>query len=672
LNQLQNSEADWKAESTAWKSKIAKWEEWKVHQDGAKKKSAKITKKKTAGNDDETSRADQMKDSASAESSSFDRFDPERPLDEFNLADPKKVGSEEFSGYANELRYRLVPEWLIDALERGIGVHHAGMNRKYRYICEMLFRRGFLRVVFATGTLALGINMPCKTVVFSGDSIFLTALNYRQAAGRAGRRGFDTLGNVVFQQVPDSKMHRLISSRLPDLNGHFPITTSLVLRLFILLHGSKKAPSAVNSINSLLSSPRIFLGGEEKKETVLHHLRFSIEYLRRNNLLDRTGMPLNFAGCISHLYYTENSSFAFHSLLNSGYLQKLCKDIHTKPKRTVRDLMLVMTHLFGRLPLRPSLLEWYQTVDKKPSSTVALPPLPRKAATSLRLHNKKVLGIYTGYVSSFIEQHVQTPDRYLPFSGIKCGGESSAAELGFSNFTHISPKITSPFFALSGHGDKYATVLDLCQMVRSGVWLEESVIPFVAVAPEENPRPLNAYLFDFFKHGNVSQLESANRIRRSDVWFLLNDFSMILATLNTSLDVFLDPQGNATGDIIDVVGGGDAHENLMENQKVDDRIERESKEKTKSAVRDPATTAAPPRVSRTAKPADSWEDEMEEEDSDYSGDENPGRRPRDAKNQKKGPKEQPVDKSEKSMLLVSQAFKELQKEFDTKFRAMWA
>lgn len=103
------------------------------------------------------------------------------------------------------------------------------MNRKYRQIREILFRKGFLRVVIATGTLALGINMPCKTAIFSGDSVFLTALNFRQAAGRAGRRGFDILGNVVFQQIPTANVQRLISSRLPDLNGHFPITTSLAL-----------------------------------------------------------------------------------------------------------------------------------------------------------------------------------------------------------------------------------------------------------------------------------------------------------------------------------------------------------------------------------------------------------------------------------------------------------
>ncbi|KAK0620209.1 hypothetical protein B0T14DRAFT_225802 [Immersiella caudata] len=66
----------------------------------------------------------------------------------------------------------------------------------------MLFRKGYLTVVVATGTLAMGgINMPCKIVVFTGDSIYLTALNYRQASGRAGRRGFDVLGNIVFHEV---------------------------------------------------------------------------------------------------------------------------------------------------------------------------------------------------------------------------------------------------------------------------------------------------------------------------------------------------------------------------------------------------------------------------------------------------------------------------------------
>lgn len=116
----------------------------------------------------------------------------------------------------------------------------------------MLFRKGFLTVVIATGTLALGLNMPCKTVVFAGDSVFLTALNYRQASGRAGRRGLDLLGNVVFHNMPHHRAKEIMASRLPDLRGQFPLSTTLILRLFGLLHGTDNSGYAIKAVQSLL------------------------------------------------------------------------------------------------------------------------------------------------------------------------------------------------------------------------------------------------------------------------------------------------------------------------------------------------------------------------------------------------------------------------------------
>ncbi len=67
-------------------------------------------------------------------------------------------------------------------------------------------------MVIATGTLAFGINMPCRTVVFLGDHIFLSALQFRQMMGRAGRRGFDPLGHVVFFGVGPRKVRSLMVS----------------------------------------------------------------------------------------------------------------------------------------------------------------------------------------------------------------------------------------------------------------------------------------------------------------------------------------------------------------------------------------------------------------------------------------------------------------------------
>lgn len=394
--------------------------------------------------------------------------------------------------------------------------------------------------------------MPCKTVVFSGDSVFLTALNFRQSAGRAGRRGFDVLGNVVFQGITFSKVCRLLSSRLPDLNGHFPITTSLVLRLFTLLHETKSGDYATKAVNALLSQPRLYLGGEEAKMTVLHHLRFSIEYLRRQSILGPKGEPLNFAGLVSHLYYTENSGFAFHTLLKGGYFHTLCKDIDEQPKKTLLELMLTLSHLFGRMTCRRADEDYIKNVVKPSTSIVFLPPMPSAAKKLLEMHNAETLAIYRAYVSTFVKQHIKTPDDSLPLSKFKAGPTAKKDFVTVSTSTH-PVRLRSPFVALSGHTDKFTSIHDLCSTVRHGVFLEENVIPHV---PTESDAPLNAYLYDYYKHGDLNAIVKANKIPRGNSWFLLNDFSLILATIVASIKNFM---GLAEGeeDFENVRGSGD-------------------------------------------------------------------------------------------------------------------
>lgn len=353
----------------------------------------------------------------------------------------------------------------------------------------MLFRKGYLRVVIATGTLALGINMPCATVVFSGDSVFLTALNFRQAAGRAGRRGFDLLGNVVFQNLTTAKVCRLLSSRLPDLNGHFPVTTTLVLRLFSLLEESGESPYAVRAINSLLSQPRLYLDGPAFKDQVLHHLRFSIEYLRRQSLLSSQGAPINFAGLTSHLYFTENSSFAVNVLLKEGFFHDLCSDVNEKTSSVLRTLMIVLAHLFGRRPCREADQEYIENVVKRSPSIVFLPPLPPQAARILRQHNHETLQIFTTYVKTFVDQHIKEDDCKLPLTGVEAGGSNTATTLAG---TLPPTRVRSAFVALSGHGDSFDSISDLCRTTRGGVFLEEAVIPHLDVYPDESKTPLNA------------------------------------------------------------------------------------------------------------------------------------------------------------------------------------
>ncbi len=100
-------------------------------------------------------------------------------------------------------------EWLT-ALQRGIAAHHAGLLPTFKEVVEELFEAGLVRAVFATETLALGINMPARTVVierldkWNGEThANLTPGEYTQLTGRAGRRGIDVEGHAVVLWQPD-------------------------------------------------------------------------------------------------------------------------------------------------------------------------------------------------------------------------------------------------------------------------------------------------------------------------------------------------------------------------------------------------------------------------------------------------------------------------------------
>jgi superfamily II RNA helicase len=657
---LKAAEDQWKATDPKWKNKIVQWEAWKKDQERKGAKASKLSKKKPA--EEGMTKADMARDAADVDATGFEGFDPLAPQEGYHFCNFKAIQVSELADYMRELEWRRVPQWLIVALTRGVAVHHSGMNRKYRQVVEILFRKGFLRVVVATGTLALGINMPCKTVVFTGESVFLTALEYRQCAGRAGRRGFDLLGNVVFQNMEHEKVLRLMSSRLPDLNGHFPVTTTLVLRLFTLLHGSNNSKYAATCINSLLSQPRLHMGGPSFKDQTLHHLRFSIEYLRRQHLLDAKGATLNFAGLVSHLYFTENSSFAFHALLKEGYLHRLCADIDNDEENVVNTLMLVMSHLFGRVYCRKSDAEYREKVVKPSSSTVFLAPLPEDAANVLNEHGKQTLDIFSTYVRTFVDQHVPKADDTLPLTA-RHVGSSSAGPASALEVSLPTTKIRSPFVALSGHTDNFKSIRELCRSVRSGVFLEESAIPHVAMLSQDLDIPLNAYLVDFFKHGDVKTLEKANGIRRGDVWFMLNDFSLVLATIITSLLNFMKLKVGSDMDFLDTMGELDTIEEA-EDETVAVKEDGEAVPAPSEAPK-----AMPTIAKKTAKKADSWEDMADEEEvieKDFNA--------ATAKFEQLSFDSAAWEGQggEKGLLKVLKAFQKLHSEFNMKFKAMWA
>ena len=126
---------------------------------------------------------------------------------------------------------------------------------------------------------------------------------------------------------------------------------------------------------------------------------------------------------------------------------------------------------------------------KRSPSIVFLPTLPPQATQILRNHNEDTLQVFTTYARTFAEQHVKTNDDALPLTEIHIGGTDKALVLPESL---PATKLRSAFVALSGHGDEFESISDLCRTSRSGVFLEEAVIPHLDIYPDESKTPLNA------------------------------------------------------------------------------------------------------------------------------------------------------------------------------------
>lgn len=132
---------------------------------------------------------------------------------------------------------------LIRLLPRGLAFHHAGLLPGLKVLVETLFARGYLRAVFATDTLALGINMPARSVILGSLSKFdgqemrlLTPNEYRQITGRAGRRGMDVQGSAIIPYSPwepfEASFQRITGELLP-VTSSFVIRYNSVLNLWL-------------------------------------------------------------------------------------------------------------------------------------------------------------------------------------------------------------------------------------------------------------------------------------------------------------------------------------------------------------------------------------------------------------------------------------------------------
>lgn len=145
----------------------------------------------------------------------------------------------------NYKEYLHLPEYLdmVTLLRKGVAMHHSGLMPVLREIVEILFSKGYIKLLFATESVAIGLNLPVKTCVFTdifkhdGNSMrVLQAHEYTQAAGRAGRLGLDSVGHVIhlnnlFRDTSATAYKTMMNGKPQTLSSKFKISYNLLLNL---------------------------------------------------------------------------------------------------------------------------------------------------------------------------------------------------------------------------------------------------------------------------------------------------------------------------------------------------------------------------------------------------------------------------------------------------------
>ena len=280
----------------------------------------------------------------------------------------------------------------------GIGVHHAGMLPRYRRLVETLAQAGLLKVICGTDTLGVGINVPIRTVVLTGLTKYdgvrtrhLSAREFHQISGRAGRAGYDTVGGIVVQ-APE---HEVENARLVKKAGDDPKKLRRVQR--------KKAPEGFVSWGERTFDKLVAAEPEPLRSS------FAVTHSMLLNVIARPGDPFtamrrlltdNHEDAAAQRRHIRHAVAIGRSLLAGGVVERL-----TAPEPDGRGVRL--------------------TVDLQPDFALDQ-PLSAFAVAALSLLDRES-PTYALDVVSVIESTLEDPRQILSAQQFKARGEAVAA-----------------------------------------------------------------------------------------------------------------------------------------------------------------------------------------------------------------------------------------------------
>uniref|UniRef100_A0A6V7L8X4 Helicase ATP-binding domain-containing protein n=1 Tax=Bracon brevicornis TaxID=1563983 RepID=A0A6V7L8X4_9HYME len=279
---------------------------------------------------------------------------------------------------------------MASLLERGIGVHHSGILPILKEIIELLFQNGVVKLLFATETFAMGINMPARTVVFDSIRKFdgkqfrgLLPTEYIQMAGRAGRRGHDKVGTVILMCKTDVppviELKAMMCGQPQNLQSQFKITYPMVLNL-------RRVSESVSIEDMMRRSFKelSFTADKDKRQEELKNIEDNLAKIPPENEIQKQlsnfyNLAIEYIEEWKHMSAYLFSTKKFNKALTPGriliisferHYQKLAILLHVSQKREITE--------YGVLVLDNQLNYAKPEVDKKEENWYKIIALTKK------------------------------------------------------------------------------------------------------------------------------------------------------------------------------------------------------------------------------------------------------------------------------------------------------
>ncbi|SCU64604.1 ATP-dependent DEAD/H RNA helicase, putative [Trypanosoma equiperdum] len=432
---------------------------------------------------------------------------------------------------------------LLRALKRGIGMHHAGVKGKLRGHVERLFRGRHCGVIFSTETLALGIHSPCRSVVLAGDHILLNPTQFRQMMGRAGRRGLDHLGHLIFLGITMQRIKRLMTSGMTVIKGNVQMDPISQLRLLQLYdyntHRSLKHEDAWKQhvkklaerlfVNPLFFQRREAFAQSNMEGFTIEYLQMLLVFLQKQGLHFRD-RPSSLGSLLQDVMYVfreahvGNEGFAFIRMLTSGvfheahYPPALDKELHSGV--TDEPIAELLAYLFSfhqtcGVPLeihRSALLDPAVSVvwEGKTNATqhrVVLSPVDVCSPSVRPFDNTEFFALLSAFYNQLAsrldekkekeekgkeqeeeEEEESSEGPRLPY--VETGGDQLIFGNGAGDFplmdalkeSAVQFKARHPFVAISGCGDVFTSVDEVVFSLRDDLFCDRRLLPVLDVS----------------------------------------------------------------------------------------------------------------------------------------------------------------------------------------------